>query len=50
MAAAIGDHVMCSDIDLAIDIGFPGNPVLDPRCNAWTAEPDLSPITLLPNP
>jgi len=50
VAATIGDHVMCSDIDLAIDIGFPGNRVLDARCNAWLSEPDLNPITLMSNP
>jgi hypothetical protein len=50
VAATIGDHVMCSDIALAIDIGFPGNRVLDARCNAWLSEPDLNPLTLMPNP
>jgi hypothetical protein len=50
VAAPIGDHVMCSAIDLGLDLGFSGDALTDPRCSAWAAEPDLNPVTLLPNP
>ena len=49
VAPTIGDHVMCTAIDLALDLGFAGNAPSDPRCAAWAGEPDLSPTTLLPN-
>jgi hypothetical protein len=49
VAATVGDHVMCTAIDLAIDIGLSGNAVQDPRCTAWIAEPDINPVTLGPN-
>jgi len=49
VAATIGDHVMCTAIDLALDLGFAGNALDDRRCAAWVGEPDLDPTTLLPN-
>ena len=45
----IGDHVMCTAIGLALDVGFPGDPLRDPRCATWLGEPDVNPTTQLPN-
>jgi hypothetical protein len=49
VAATVGDHVMCSAIDLAADLGLPADPLHDPRCIAWASEPDINPVTLGPN-
>jgi hypothetical protein len=45
VAATIGDHVMCTAISLALDLGFPGDALHDPRCAAWAGEPDLDPAS-----
>jgi len=45
VAAMIGDHVMCTATSLALDLGFPGDALHDPRCAAWAGEPDLDPTT-----
>ena len=49
VAPTIGDHVMCTAITLALDVGFPGDPLRDPRCATWLGEPDVNPTTQLPN-
>ena len=49
VAATIGDHVMCTAINLALDLGFPGDALHDPRCVTWAGEPNLDPATLTPN-
>ncbi len=49
VAATVGDHVMCTAISLALDVGFPGDALHDPRCVAWAGEPDLDPTALSPN-
>ena len=49
IAPTIGDHVMCTAIGLALDVGFPGDPLRDPRCATWLGEPDVNPTTQLPN-
>jgi hypothetical protein len=49
VAAPIGDHVMCTAIDLALDLGFSGDALSNQRCAAWQLEPDLNPTTQAPN-
>jgi hypothetical protein len=48
ISPTIGDHVMCSDISLAQEVGFATHDV-DQRCAAWSAEPDTNPYTMQPN-
>jgi hypothetical protein len=43
VGALLGDHVMCTAIALALDVGFSGDPLHDDRCVIWQNEPDLPP-------